>query len=60
MSAFDNYEKDEVVDAIKNLVKDQNNKGKSPREIVKTVMEVVTYGLDVALYDLKDKQVDPG
>lgn len=52
MSAFGNHDKDEVVEAIKTLAKSEHEKGKTPREVVTSIMEAVTYGLDSAMFDL--------
>lgn len=52
MSAFGNFEKDEVVEAIKALAISEREKGKTPREIVTSIMEAVTYGLDTVMSDL--------
>jgi len=58
MSAFGFYEKDEVVEAISMLAKQERERGKSPREIVESIMEATTYGINIALYELKDEKVD--
>ena len=58
MSAFGNYEKDNIVDAIEILAKSEYNEGKSPRQIIESIMEAVTYGITSALFDLRDEKVD--
>ena len=52
MSAFGNYEKDEVVEAIKALAKSEREKGKTPREVVTSIMEAVTYGIDTIMFEM--------
>lgn len=58
MSAFGYYEKDEVVEAIGMLAKQERERGKTPREIVESIMEATTYGINTALYELRDEKVD--
>jgi hypothetical protein len=52
MSAFGNFEKDEVVEAIKALAKSELEKGKTPREIITSIMEATTYGIDSVMFEL--------
>ena len=53
MSAFGFYEKDEVVESIKVLAEVERKNGKNPREVIESIMEAVTCGLDSALYDMQ-------
>jgi hypothetical protein len=58
MSAFDLNEKDDVVEAIKNLAEFESNRGKTPREILQSIMEAVNYSIDSVMYDLRNERVD--
>lgn len=58
MSAFGFLEKDNVVDAIEVLAKFERERGKTPRQIVESILEATTYGLNSALYELRDEKVD--
>lgn len=55
MSAFDNYDKDNVVDAIESLARAEQESGATPREIVESIMKTVSYGLDRVMYELTEK-----
>ena len=57
MSAFGFSPKDEVVYAIETLAKEERLRGKNPRQIIESIMEAATYGIDAALYDLRDEKV---
>lgn len=58
MSAFGFWEKDNLVDAIEVLAKFERERGKTPRQIVESIMEASTYGINSALYELRDEKVD--
>jgi len=58
MSAFDNYEKDEIVEAIKLLAEKEFLLNKTPREIIASIMEATTYGINDVLYGLRHQKVD--
>lgn len=58
MSAFENYEKDEIVAAIMALSEKEFESGKTPREIIESVMEATSYGINSALYGLRHMKVD--
>lgn len=58
MSAFGWTPKDEVVDAIERLAEEETMLGRSPREIVESIMEATMCGINQALFKLKDKKVD--
>lgn len=57
MSAFGFWEKDNVVDAIETLAKFERERGKTPRQIVESILEATTYGLNSSLYELRDEKV---
>jgi undecaprenyl pyrophosphate synthase len=52
MSAFGYTPKDDVVEAIETLAKAEHDRGKTPREIVESVLEASMCGLDRALADM--------
>lgn len=56
MSAFDYYQKDEIVEAIKNFI--EYKKEQQPtiqiNELVKETMEAVTYGLEHAIWNVEN------
>jgi hypothetical protein len=56
MSAFGFYEKDEVVDAIKTLAKYEKESGKTPRQIVESILEAQTYAMDQVLFELLENK----
>lgn len=56
MSAFGYYPKDAVVSAIEELAEEERKRGKNPRQIVESIMEAATYGIDAALYNLSDEK----
>jgi len=58
MSAFGNYEKDAVVAAIRELAEKEFELNKTPREIIASILEATTYGIDNALYGLRHQKVD--
>lgn len=58
MSAFGYIPKDDLVDAIKELASAENQLGANPREIVESIMEAVSYGINSALYELGDQKVN--
>lgn len=58
MSAFGNYEKDAVVAAIRELAEKEFALNKTPREIIASILEATTYGMDNALYGLRHMKVD--
>jgi len=58
MSAFGFYEKDSVVDAIETLAKAERDRGKTPKQVVESIMEAMTYGISSALYEVRDEKVD--
>lgn len=58
MSAFGFWEKDNVVEAIEVLAKFERERGKTPRQIVESILEATTYALDSALYELREEKVD--
>lgn len=58
MSAFGNYEKDNIVDAIKLLAEKEFELNKTPREIIASIMEATSYGINDALYGLRHMKVD--
>jgi hypothetical protein len=58
MSTFAYIPKDNVVNAIKMLASAENERGASPREVVESIMEAVTYGIDSALCEMKYQKVD--
>ncbi len=55
MSAFEFYEKDEVVEAIRVLAVELTKQGKTPREAVASIMEAVSYGIDIVMFDLTER-----
>lgn len=55
MSAFDFFEKDEVVESIKTLAKEEKNRGKETPEIVNSIMEAVNYGLTEVLWEERNR-----
>ena len=57
MSAFGFTPKDDVVDAIETLAKEEFARGKTPREIVESIMDAVTCGLDRSLAELSRQNV---
>lgn len=58
MSAFGWIPKDEVVEAIEKLAEEEALLGRSPREIVESIMDAATCGINQALLKLKDQKVD--
>jgi hypothetical protein len=58
MSAFGYIPKDDLIDAIKHLASAESERGANPREIVESIMEAVTYGIDSALCELGDQKVN--
>ncbi|MBL0320644.1 MAG: hypothetical protein IPP74_15320 [Alphaproteobacteria bacterium] len=58
MSAFGWIPKDEVVEAIERLAEEEALLGRSPREIVESIMDATTCGINQALLKLKDQKVD--
>ncbi len=56
MSAFGNDEKDAICDSIKDYIIERHKKYPSMNisEIVKEVMEAVTYGLEHGMYELEN------
>ena len=58
MSAFGSYEKDGLVDAIKTLAEAEFALNKTPREIIASIMEATSYGINDALYGLRHMKVD--
>lgn len=56
MSAFGNYYKDDLVDSIKNLI--ENKKDNNPdiqfNELIKEVMEVVSYGIEKGFWEIEN------
>ena len=57
MGAFGFTPKDDVVDAIETLAKEEALRGKTPREIVESIMEAATYGIDCALLGMSNHTV---
>lgn len=55
MSAFGDYIKDNVVDAIVELAESEKQKGKTTREIIQSINEVMTYGVDTVLFKLLEE-----
>ena len=47
MSAFGYTPKDDVVEAIETLAKAEHDRGKTPREIVESVLEASMCGLSI-------------
>lgn len=56
MSAFGYYQKDEIVEAIKNFI--EYKKEQQPEiqinELIKETMEAVNYGLEHAIWDIEN------
>ena len=52
MSAFGNHEKDALVSAIKALAEKEFESNKNPREIIASIIEATSYGIDDVLYGL--------
>lgn len=48
MSAFGNYQKDTIVDAIQNYA--EANQDMSVREVIESILEATRYGIDMVLY----------
>ncbi len=57
MSAFDNYLKDDIVHSIKEYVSDlkENKPDLQYNEIIKEVMEAVSYGLEKSFWEIENK-----
>ena len=45
MSAFDFYEKDEVIYAVEQLAAEESNRGKELPKILESIMEAVSYAI---------------
>ena len=58
MSAFGFYEKDNLVGAIELLAEKERERGKTPKQVVESIMEAMTYGISSALYEVRDERVD--
>ena len=58
MSAFGNYLKDDIVDSIKNFVSDkkEDNPEIQINQLVKEVMEAVSYGLESSIYKIENEK----
>lgn len=56
MSAFGFYEKDEAVETIRILAEELTKQGKSPRETINSIMEAVSYGIDLAMYNILESE----
>ena len=52
MSAFNDYRKDEIIDYVRLIVKEEFEKGKQPHEIIEEIMKVFTLAINNAVYDL--------
>lgn len=57
MSAFGFSPKDEVVDAIKLLAEEEFKRGKTPKEIIESIMDATMCGIRYSSFDLKDEKV---
>jgi hypothetical protein len=51
MSAFGNYNKDEVVRTIEELIQAEGDAGRSMSDIIESVMEAVTCGIKYGIYE---------
>ena len=57
MSAFGNYTKDEIVESIKKFIEDKQleNPKIQINELIKETMEAVSYGLNIAIWNIENK-----
>jgi hypothetical protein len=58
MSAFGFYEKDNLVDAIELLANRERERGKTPKQVIESIVEAMTCGISSALYEMRDEKVD--
>jgi len=52
MSYFNNYNKDEIVDIMKQIAEEELLTGKSTDQIVQEIMNVISYGMSTVVYIL--------
>ena len=55
MSAFGNYEQDEIVDAIRSMAHKRRELGQTTREVIEAILDAVKYGIDYALHEAEEK-----